>query len=287
LNLSCRAVGVDEDEVLTLIPIYPPFLSAPRHSNRGVVRVPLIQDRSRWEIDFDLLEKSITTRTKLFMLCNPHNPVGRVYSRDELTQICAFCETHDLIICSDEIHCDLYLDQDKKHIPIASLTPEILSRTITLMAPSKTFNLPGLGCSFAMISDPDLRKRFLRAMAGVVPDVNVLGYAAALAAYRDGESWLQALLKYLRSNQSVVEKRINRFPGLAMTPVEATYLAWVKVELPGIEDPPVFFEQAGVGLSDGRDFGTPGFVRLNFGCPQSTLVAALDRMESAISTINK
>ena len=283
LNIACRSVGSEGDSVMSLIPVYPPFLNAPQNFNRQLIRVPLSDDGSRWVIDFERFEKSITDTTRLLLLCSPHNPVGRVFSRQELENLVSVCERHNLIICSDEIHCDLILDTDKKHIPTAAISPEISARTITLMAPSKTFNIPGLGCSFAIISDAGLRRDFIRAMTGVVPEVNILGHTATLAAYRDGWDWLAALLDYLRRNSQLVEQAIGSMDGLVMHHVESTYLAWIDARSIDAKLPARFFEKAGVGLSEGSEFGSPGFIRLNFGCPRSLLEEALDRMKQAIS----
>ncbi len=282
LNVACRAVGEDGDQVLTPVPVYPPFLSAPRHSRRDLLTVPLGRRDGRWELDLERLEAAVTPRTRLLLLCSPHNPVGRVFGREELAALADLCARHDLVICSDEIHADLVLDPDKAHVPTAALEPEVARRTITLMAPSKTFNTPGLGFSFAVVPDGALRGRFRAAMAGIVPQVNALGYTAALAAYRDGGPWQAALLAALRANRDSVEQAVAAMPGLAMDHVEATYLAWIDTRPAGLEDPVQFFEQAGVGLSDGRDFAGPGFVRLNFGCPQATLREALGRMGQAL-----
>ena len=167
------------------------------------------------------------------------------------------------------------LDPDKTHVPIATLDPAIARRTVTFMSPSKTFNLPGLGCAFAIIPDGQLRRRFRQAMAGIVPGVNLLGYVAALAAYRDGAGWHEALLAYLRRNRDLVSTAINRMPGLAMGHVEATYLGWIDTRASGLAEPVKFFEKAGVGLADGSAFGGPGFLRLSFACPQATLMEAL------------
>jgi len=283
LNLSCRAVGDDGDEVLSAVPVYPPFLSAPRNALRNLVTTHLVEDGSRWVFDFADLERAITGRTRLFLFCNPHNPVGRAFSREELCTVAEICLRHRLFICSDEIHSGLILDCDKKHIPLASLSSEIAARTITLLAPSKTFNIPGLGCSLAVIPDPGLRGRFCRTMAGIVPSVNALGYAAALAAYRDCGAWHRELLEYLRGNRDLVHQTINGINGLSMHHLEATYLAWIDTRKSGLHDPPLFFEEAGVGLSRGSDFGDSGFVRLNFGCPRPLLIQALDRIIAAFS----
>jgi cysteine-S-conjugate beta-lyase len=282
LNVACRAVGTDGDAVMTAVPVYPPFLSAPGYSRRELITVPLQADGLRWTFDFDRLEATITDKTRLFMLCNPYNPVGRVFSREELILLAAICERHDMVICSDEIHCGLILDRDKTHIPTATLGPEVAARTITLMAPSKTFNLPGLGCAFAVIPDPKLRHRFKEAMAGIVPHPNAMGYVAALAAYTEGDAWQAALLDYLRTNREVVAAAVAEMRPLAMGPVEATYLAWIDMRASRIEKPVEFFESAGVGLQNGIEFGGPGFARLNFGCPRSLLKQALTRMQAAL-----
>jgi len=282
LNVICRAAAERGEEVLTAVPVYPPFLSAPRLSGRSLVTIPLIQEAGRWTFDFDRLASLVTSRTRLFLLCNPHNPVGRVFTREELARLALICQKHDLIICSDEIHCGLVLDPDKAHLPIATLDPGIAQRTVTFMSPSKTFNLPGLGCAFAIIPDEQWRRRFRQTMAGIVPGVNLLGYVAALAAYRDASGWQAALLSYLRGNRELVRTAISRMPGLSMSHVEATYLGWIDTRGAGIEEPGKFFEDAGVGLADGSAFGGPGFVRLGFACPRSTLAEALTRMSRAL-----
>ena len=283
LNVLCRAVGEAGDEVITFTPVYPPFMSAPTLSQRVTVKVPLLQQQGRWVADLDALERAITPRTKLLLLCSPHNPVGRAWSRAELLRFAAVAERHGLVLGSDDIHAGLILDEDTPHIPIATLAPEIAKRTITLLAPSKTYNIPGLGCSFAVISDPLLRKAFVRAAGRIVPHVNIFGYTAAEAAYRHGEPWRRQLLAYLRGNRDLLLREINALPGLSMTPVEATYLAWIDVRETGIAKPGDFFEEHGVGLSDGADFGLPGFVRLNFGCSRSLLVEAVQRLRTALA----
>ncbi|MBU0991936.1 MAG: PatB family C-S lyase [Proteobacteria bacterium] len=282
LNVCCRATGKEDDDVLTTTPIYPPFLSAPGFSSRQLITAPLKQSGDKWTFDFNKFEEAITERTRLFLLCSPYNPVGRVFAKEELLELSSICRKHDIVICSDEIHCDLILDSHKNHMPTASLNQDVEKQVITLMAPSKTYNLPGLGCSFAIIADPDLRHRFRKAMAGIVPHVNTLGYQAALAAYRDGDEWLAALISYLRGNRDIVMKTVNQIPGLKMTPVEATYLAWINARAMGLENPAAFFEQAGVGLSDGTEFGFPGYLRLNFACPRQELIRCLEKMDNAV-----
>jgi cysteine-S-conjugate beta-lyase len=270
--------------VVTFTPIYPPFLSAPVLSERSVIRVPLACSGDRWEMDLGALERSLTRRTRLLLLCSPHNPVGRVWSEGELVALADVARRYDLVIGSDDIHAGLVLDEDKRHIPIATLAPDLADRTITLMAPSKTFNIAGLGCSFAIIANAEMRLAFCRAMSGIVPEVNLLGYAAAQAAYEEGAAWRQALLMYLRANRDLIEKELAAMPGLSVAHVEATYLAWIDARQTGIANPARFFEDAGVGLSDGAEFGDPGFVRLNFGCSRSLLTEALARMRTALSS---
>jgi cystathionine beta-lyase len=267
---------------MTAVPVYPPFLTAPANSRRHLVKVPLQEKNNRWTFDFDRFESAITADTRLFLLCNPHNPVGRIFSRDELTNLVMICEKHNIVICSDEIHCGLLLDEGKMHLPTATLGQEVAQRTITLMSPSKTFNLPGLGCAFAVISNEKLRRQFITAASGIVPLVNTLGFVAAEAAYRNGAGWHTELLEYLRGNRDTVARAVGEMPLLSMTPPEATYLAWIDARAADLADPVRFFKNAGVGLQDGVEFDGPGFVRLNFGCQRPLLEEALDRMKSAM-----
>lgn len=283
LNAACRAVGREGDRVVSAVPVYPPFLSAPGLARRELVALPLKRDAQGWHWDLADLEARLTPHTRLLLLCSPHNPVGQVFRRRELEALVALCARHDVVVCSDEIHGDLILDADLRHQPTAAVNDEASQRCITLMAPSKTFNIPGLGCSFAVIADKRLQRRFRKAMAGIVPHVNVLGYVAAEAAYRHGWPWLEALRGYLRANRDLVFERINRMAPLGTHLPEATYLAWIDARGLAPDDPAAFFEAAGVGLSNGRDFGAPGFVRLNFGCPRRRLEKALDRMERALA----
>jgi cystathionine beta-lyase len=286
LNITAQAFAAAGDEVLTLTPVYPPFMSAPKNSARTSVTVPFALRAGRWEIDWEALERAVTPRTKLFYLCNPHNPLARVWRRDELARLGEFCVRHDLILCSDEIHCDLILDPALPHIPTGTLGGEIAKRTLTLMAPSKTYNVPGLGTSLAIIPDAALRARFVRASAGVVAEVTALGFTACEAAYRDSEPWRQALLAYLRGNRDFLLDFIAReLPSVKVeAPIEATYLAWLNVSGLQLPDPIAHFEAHGVGLSDGALFGAPkgSHVRLNFGCPRTTLAEALRRMKAAL-----
>ena len=278
INLACRSV---DGEVLTATPVYPPFLSAPGLSGRGLVRVSLREEGGRWSWDFAALEAAVTPATRLLLLCHPHNPVGRAWDADELQALAEFAARHDLVVCSDEIHCDLVLDPERRHVPFARLGEDAARRSITLMAPSKTYNIAGLGCSLAIIPDPALRRRYQAARRGIVPDVNVLALTACASALLEGEAWRQDLLAVLRANRDRLDAAVNAMPGLSLGHVEATYLAWIDACGLGVDAPVEFFEAAGVGLSDGRDFGLPGWVRLNFGCAPALLDQALDRMRAA------
>ncbi|MCB1104927.1 MAG: putative C-S lyase [Opitutaceae bacterium] len=288
LNVTAQAFAEPDDEVLTLAPIYPPFMSAPKNSARKSVQVPLLLQNGRWEIDWSALETAVTPRTKLFLLCSPHNPVARVWRREELVRLGEFCVRHNLVLCSDEIHCDLILD-DLPHIPTALLGEALAQRSITLMAPSKTYNVPGLGTSFAIIPDKTLRAQFVRATAGIVAEVTTLGFAACESAYRDCEDWRQELLATLRGNRDyLIDFVKTELPGVSIdAPIEATYLAWLNVRALNLSDPIAHFETHGVGLSDGAFFGAPKghYVRLNFGCPRSTLIEGLRRMKNAIAAL--
>ncbi|GAB4060098.1 PatB family C-S lyase [Uliginosibacterium sediminicola] len=282
-NLACELAGEPGDAVVTLTPVYPPFLSAPGNSARELIRSDLQRQGERWVCDVDALQAQTPAHSRLLMLCNPHNPVGRSYSRAELQQFAAYAEKNDLLICSDEIHCGLVLDDSAPHIPLASLDADTAKRCITLMAPSKTWNIPGLSSAFAVISDARLRARFKRAAEGILPHTNLLGLVATEAAYRHGEDWRQALLDYLRGNAARVAAAVAEMPGVSSTPVEATYLAWLDCRELALEHPARFFEAQGVLMSDGRDFGAPGFLRLNFGCSRSLLDEALARMRQALA----
>ncbi|MCF7791815.1 MAG: PatB family C-S lyase [Victivallales bacterium] len=284
-NIACRAAGNINDDVATFVPIYYPFLKAPANNIQTLTEIPLVEKNKRWTIDFEGFDKAVKENTKLFLFCNPHNPGGTMFTEEELLKFAEICKRHDLVICSDEIHCDLILSKNKKHIPLASLSPEISERTITLMAPSKTFNIAGLGCSFAIISDEKLRIKYKKAKEGLVPHVNLLGYTAALAAYKHGDEWLEKLLEYLRGNYRVIKEFVARTPGLNISEQDATYLAWIDACGLGLEKPAEYFEKYNVGMSEGAVFRGPGYIRMNFGCSRSILNEALKRIKAGIDDL--
>ena len=281
ITATCRAIGEIGDAVITSIPVYHPFHLAPGYVGKKLQTFPLIEVDNRWTFDFEALEKAITEDTKLFMLCNPYNPAGTVFTQEELEKLAEICQRHNLIICSDEIHCDLILDKNKKHIPIASLSQVTENMTITLLAPSKTFNIAGLGCSVAIIPNPELRQKFNAAKDGFFPPLPRHSMVAAMAAYRDCEDWRLQLIDYLRANHDYMFQALNGYKGLKLFPLEATYLAWIDARETGIEDIQERILKAGVRLMDGKTFMGKGFLRLNFACPKSVLEEAVKRIKSA------
>jgi len=212
--------------------------------------------------------------------------VGRVMRRGEQEKLAEMCLRHDVLICSDEIHCDLVLEPELHHIPMATLSPEVSARTITLMSPSKAYNLAGLMWSFAVIQDEVLRRRFLRAARGIVTELNVFGYAGGEAAYRHGGDWHRELLRVLRRNRDLVRETVAGLAGLWMPQIEATYLAWIDCRGRKFPcEPSLHFEKNGLGLSHGVAFGARGFVRLNYGCPLPTLQEGLRRFREIVEAL--
>lgn len=285
LNLSVRAFTQPDEITIAPTPIYPPFRKSSALANRTQRNAALKQDNGRWLIDLSALNSQLSGKEKLLMLCNPQNPGGTVYRRAELEQQLAFAQRHDLIVCSDEIHCDLLLEPGVKHIPFATLSEDAQQRSITLMSPSKTFNIAGLGASVAIIPNEDLRKQFNRVREGIVPAVDILALTAATAAWRDGEPWLQELLPYLRNNRNRLAQAIGEINGLEMNSPEATYLAWVDASALPVENPTQMFHKASLGFSPGADFGEAKYVRINFGCTSALLEECIQRMNTACRTV--
>jgi len=287
LNLAAQSLTQPGDGVLIQPPVYPPFFGIARNANLVTVEAPLMLDsKYHYSIDFDKFEAAITPHTRLFILCNPHNPVGRVFTRSELQKAAEICLKHDLMMISDEIHCDLIYD-GLKHTPLAALDQQISERTITLMSPSKTFNIAGLKCSMMIIQDADLLNRVEKGRRGVVGEPSILGLEAAYAAYAMGEKWLKNLLIYLKGNRDYTINYLKKnLPQIKMPTPEGTYLAWLDCRQLDLKPNPYefFLSQAKVALNDGHAFGVggEGFVRLNYGCPRKTLAEALDRINNAI-----
>jgi cystathionine beta-lyase len=289
LNLVAHTVGERGDGILMTPPIYPPFLQVCQTHDRQGQYAPLTHHVDghimHYTLDADAMRAALTERTRLLLFCNPHNPTGRVFTRAELGQVAAVAEEHNLILCSDEIHAELMMGESQ-HIPLATLAPEIAARSITLVAPSKAFNLPGLGCAAAIVPDAALRNKLRMTKYSYGALTNILGYAAAEAAYRHGDEWLAGLRTQLTANRdTVVDFVEEQLPGVTVTRPEATYLSWLDFRALGIEKPATFFlEKAKVALNEGEVFGMggAGFARLNYGCSPGMLMKGLGRLEAAI-----
>lgn len=278
------------DKVLIQTPVYPPFLMAPALAGRERVENSLIRCADgRYEIDFDDFEEKCASGVRLFVLCTPHNPVGRVFTGEELTQMGEICLRYGIKICSDEIHADLIFS-GYKHIPTASISKEVSDITVTYFAPSKTFNIAGFSTSVYVTQNKDLRKSLSQSMSMLLGHPNILGLYAAQAAYRYGRPWLNEALQYLESNRDYLVETIDKaLPGVSMWKPEGTFLGWLDCRGLDLERSPhlFFLEEAKVGLNDGEHFGNDGkgFVRMNFGCPRALLEEGLDRMKVAINNI--
>jgi cystathionine beta-lyase len=308
LSLACRAFCKPGDAVMTCTPVYPPFLAVHHDASIELITVDhVIADEiltwnpeetdgpastfeshasAVWTFDWQAMEQAVTPDTRVFLLCNPQNPLGRVFSHHEILRLAEFCEAHDLVLVSDEIHCDLILDEAATpHFSALNLPAGLAARSITLLSPSKTWNIAGLGYAFAVIPDDSLRRRFTQARGHTLAEINALAYHAAEAAYRHGEPWRQELLAYLtRNRNSLVEFIRDRCPELSILPGDATYLAWIHAGNLGVPNPALHFEkQAKLFLSDGAYFGWPQYVRFNFGCPHPTMIDALERMARTCS----
>jgi len=220
------------------------------------------------------------------MMCSPHNPTGTVFTPDELQALASLCKAHDVIMVSDEIHCDLVIDKQAEHHPTASVCTDMANRMVTLMSGSKTWNIAGLNCSFAIIADESLRNRFRQSAQSIVPPVPPLAYEATLAAYRDGGPWREQLLDYLADNFRFINDTLGSTPGLRVEPIQATYLAWIDASALGLKDTKAFFEEHGVGLSSGEQFGQAQYVRMNFACPRDTLEEGVRRMQAAVASLD-
>lgn len=286
-NLVCQAVTSPGESILIQPPVYPPFFQAPRYAGaRTVVNEVRVKDDGKYGIDFEDFESALEKDTRCFLLCNPHNPIGRVYTRQELHAMAEICLRHNMVICSDEIHSDLVYP-GASHVPIASIDAEIANQTVTLIAPSKTYNIAGLECSALICTNAELREKIQHARRGLLGGVNALGMIAGTAAYREGDDWLREVMAVLESNRDFLMGYLaEKLPAIKMVQPEATYLAWLdcrELNLP-VSPAKYFLEHARVAVNAGEDFGKPGegFVRLNFGCTRSTLLEALERMRRVI-----
>ncbi len=287
LAVSCRAFCPSGHEVVVNPPIYHHFFDSHEVATQHVVRVPLKREDNRWTYDMDAMREAFNANTSLVMMCSPHNPTGTVFTREELQALAELCKEYNVIMVSDEIHCDLVIDRSAKHYPAAAACPDYADNIITLMSGSKTWNLAGLNCSFAIIPNAALRDRFKAGMQSIVPGVPPLAYEATLAAYRDAQPWRQELLDYLAGNFQYLQDTLGATTVLSVEPIQATYLAWIDATALGLSDTKGFFEQHGVGLSSGEQFGQPQYVRMNFACPRSTLEEGVRRMQLALQSLKR
>jgi len=291
-TIVLRALCQKGDAVIFQTPAYPPFIGSPKASGLIGIQNPIyLDDQGIYRIDFDLFERQvIENNVKVYILCNPHNPTGRVFNKEELLKLGQICLRHKVVICSDEIHGDILYD-NHKHIPIASLSSEISRITATFMAPSKTYNIAGLHASVAVIQDEGLHKTVKGFMQYLISSPSILSLVAAKAAYEHGDEWLRQQTAYLQSNRDMIGNAIDEglLPGIRWSKPEGTFLAWLDCRELGVEDDlqQFFVENAKVCLNDGCTFGDAGegFLRLNFGCTQAVLKQALKKMAEAIRKI--
>ena len=284
-NVAARALADQGEDLLIPAPVYPPFLRVPWQAGLRGVLSPLVRENGRWIMDFDDLAANTSRATAAVLFCNPQNPTGRVYGREELNALAELVVDSETILISDEIHCPLVLDQDRRHIPIASLDAAIEARTVTLFAPTKAYNFPGLGGAVAVIPDATIRERFEKAGKGLLGGVSPLAYAAATAAFADRSTWLEEQNLFLAGNAAIFERAVQDIEGIVSSHVEGTYLAWLDVSALGLANPAACFEAFGLGLSDGEDFGAPGYLRFNLGCGRSLLRQGIERLRRAVTKL--
>jgi cystathionine beta-lyase len=284
--LGCTKPG---DKVIIQSPVYAPFFTCVIDHGRELAINPLKLVNGKYQMDLEHFESLIDSRTKLFILCSPHNPVGRVWTREELQAVGAICLKHNLTIISDEIHSDLVF-KPHKHQPIAQLSDELAQITITSMAPSKTFNIAGLSSSAVVISNPDLQKKFLHLPNSChLGSGNIFGLTAFEAAYTNGNDWLNQMLSYLKGNIEFTQQFLQTYiPKIKLIEPEGTYLLWLDFREYGLSDTQIrqiLLTKAKVGLNHGPDFGTggEGFQRINIGCPRQTLKEALEKIKNAFN----
>lgn len=290
MNICSRILTNNNQPLITATPIYPPFFQSAINSNRQLIKTQLVLNE-HWEWDFANLDKQLAQNKPdggLLLLCNPHNPTGRVWLQDELEKLLEIACKYNLKVCSDEIHCDLILDKNLKHTPFASLNLEAAARSVVLMSPAKTFNIPGLSCAFAVIQNPVVRESFENFIRGLYPQINIMGLIACKTALTQCQEWKTQLIEYLRNNHNFALEKINMISGLMAKKSEATYLLWVNskefCDKRGISNPFSLFEKHGVAFGNGADFGMSSYFRLNFACPKEQLTRALNRIHNAIQT---
>jgi aminotransferase/cystathionine beta-lyase len=287
LYTAVRQLTNPSEHILVPQPVYHHLRLACSEAPRPYAEIPLVLENDRWVLPWQALDPFCQGNTKMALLCNPQNPGGTVYTKSELLQFAAFCEAHDLLICSDEIHAGLVLDEPNRHVPIASLDQGISMRAVTLMSLNKVFNFPGIGLAWAVAENPRLRAAMQTDLHRTIAEPGLMAYTATMAALRDGEAWRQSLLQYLRGNRDYVVGRIQAMPPLTLAKTEASYLAWIDCSTLGCADPHALFLSFGLALSPGTQFNAPQFVRLNFGTQRALLAQAMDRMALAVASVKR
>lgn len=285
VNMALNGLLEKGAGVVVQTPNYQPLRVAPGHWQLPLIELPFALDaHGQYPTDLAALRQALEQAGAL-LFSNPHNPLGKVFASEELHLIGQACVDADALIISDEIHADILFD-GRRHVPIASLSPQIAARTVTLMSASKAFNIAGLKTAFAVIQNPELRQRFNASRLGLVDSVNAFGLEATQAAYGQGGEWLREVVTYLQANRDYLLEAVKtRLPGIGMSVPQGTYLAWLDCSALGLEDPQRFFVEHGkVAFSAGPEFGAglEQFVRLNFGCPRALLEEGLARMERAL-----
>ena len=286
IHLAIEAFTRPGDGVCTLTPVYPPFLQAVAETGRRLDRCTMVRGQGRYEIDFDALRAAIDERTRLLLLCTPHNPLGRVFDREELEALARIAIERDLVVVADEIHADIVY-RGFRHIPFASLGPEVEARTVTMTSATKSFNIAGLRCAVVLFGSDRLAERFNAWPERIRGAVSSFGMEATRIAWTECDEWLDALLAHLEGNRDFLHAFVaERLPGLRMVLPAATYLGWLDCREYGLEPDPYqwFLERARVGFNDGRDFGDggEGHVRINFATSRAILAQVLERMEEAL-----
>jgi cystathionine beta-lyase len=291
LNFCTLAFTQTGDNIIVQPPVYFPFFSAAESHGRNLIYNRLTESEGTWSMDFDSLARGIDSKTKMIIISNPHNPVGRVWTPEELNRLADICLKHNIVIISDEIHCDLILP-GFTHTPMASLSEEIAENTVTLIAPSKTFNIAGLSTSSVIIQNPVLRKSFNRIVENLhIGNGNIFGNMASIAAYSHGHEWLDSLLDYIDNNVEFVKNYCSKMiPEIVPVQPEATYMIWLdcrKLGMSGKDLQNFFVTKAGVGMNEGSTFGPggEGFMRMNLGATHQTVMRAMEQIEKAIASI--
>ena len=286
IHLAIEAFTRPGDGVCTLTPVYPPFLQAVAETGRRLDHSTMVRGGGRYEIDFDALRAAIDDRTRLLLLCTPHNPLGRVFERDELEALAELAIERDLVVVADEIHADIVYP-GFRHIPFASLGPEAEARTVTMTSATKSFNIAGLRCAVVLFGSDRIAERFNAWPERIRGAVSSFGMEATRIAWTECDEWLDALLAHLEGNRDFLHAFVaERLPGMRMVLPAATYLGWLDCREFGLEPDPYrwFLDRARVGFNDGRDFGDggEGHVRINFATSRAILAQVLERMEEAL-----